>query len=137
LKILHTGPEPVRANDSDAGYDLCAKHGAVIHPKYTQLIKTGLAMEIPAGYAGFVCSRSGLALKHSVFVLNAPGIIDPAYRGDIGVVLHNSSHHSYEVMEGDRVAQLVILKVEHPFFIKTSELTDTVRGTGGFGSTGS
>lgn len=100
------------------------------------LIPTGLKMQIPEGYEIQVRPRSGLALKHSVTVLNTPGTIDSDYRGELGVILINHSHEDFIVRDGDRIAQLVLCKVERASFITTDRLDDTARGSGGFGSTG-
>lgn len=127
---------PKIATEGSAGADLCSSVDAVIYPGETKLIKTGINISIPLGYAGFVCSRSGLALKQNVFVLNAPGIVDSDYTGDVGVILHNASDDRFNVKVGDRVAQLLIVKCEHFMFNEVAELKQTDRGDGGFGSTG-
>lgn len=104
----------------------------------TKLIKTGFKWAIPPGYVGMVCSRSGLALKYGVFVLNAPGIIDSDYRGDVGVILHNTGKNPIALTNGDRVAQMVIIKTSDLPIIRAAEIdvSETTRGTNGFGSTG-
>lgn len=102
----------------------------------TVAIPTGVAIEIPRGYQGEVRPRSGLALKHGITVLNAPGTIDSSYRGEIKVILHNAGAEPYTVKSGDRIAQLVIMPVMHVRAVEVDELTDTARGAGGFGSTG-
>lgn len=127
---------PKIATQGSAGADLCATTSDVIYPGETKLVKTGINISIPLGYAGFVCSRSGLALKHGVFVLNAPGIVDSDYTGDVGVILHNSSDDRFTINSGDRIAQLLIVKCEHFMFNEVDALQDTDRGAGGFGSTG-
>lgn len=129
-----TLPEPMTA--SAAGSDLCAIEDTHLQPGERRLIKTGLAMEIPAGYVGLVCSRSGMALKHGVFVLNAPGVVDSDYRGDVGVILFNGGSSAFPIMTGDRIAQLLIMPVAQVGFMDVEELDDTERGEGGFGSTG-
>lgn len=103
---------------------------------YTYLIPCGFAMEIPPGYEAQVRSRSGLALKHQVVVMNAPGTVDSDYRGEMGVILCNFGLEGFKVMHGDRIAQMVIAKVEHPEVVITNELSETQRGAGGFGHTG-
>lgn len=128
-------PAPQQANYGDAAYDLKAIGDTVMLPGETALIHTGLKLAIPHGYCGMVCSRSGLALKRGVFVMNAPGIIDAPFRGEIGVILHNAGQVAFEVKPGDRIAQLLIVKVEHPQFV-FGVLDDTDRGAGGFGSSG-
>lgn len=130
-------PAPEQANAGDAGYDLKAIGPAIsIAPGGRALVKTGLRVAIPAGHAGLVCSRSGLALKKGVFVLNAPGIIDAGYRGEVGVILANMGDEYFDVNPGDRVAQLVFVRVEHPALV-FGIADDTERGAGGFGSTDS
>ena len=97
---------------------------------------TGIAVAIPEGYAGLVVPRSGLALRHGVGVVNAPGLIDAGYRGEIGVILVNHGSEGVEFERGERVAQLVVVAVAIPEFIEADELPPTLRGEGGFGSTG-
>lgn len=136
---------PTRGSDLAAGYDLYAIHSGVIHPGQTMLFKTGLRLEMRREgsevetkdmvFTAKVCSRSGLALKNSVFVLNAPGIIDEDYRGEIGVILHNAGDASYAVNQGDRVAQLLFEASFLPDVLEEEALSETVRGEGGFGST--
>ena len=136
MEVRYDGaPAPLQANYGDAAYDMKALGDTTIYPGETALIHTGLKMAIPHGYCGMVCSRSGLALNRGVFVLNAPGIIDATFRGEIGIILHNTGRDPFEVKPGDRIAQLLIVKVEHPQFIY-GLLGETVRGEGGFGSTG-
>jgi dUTP pyrophosphatase len=129
---------PGQAHDDDAGYDLCASEDAVIAPRGGRaLVPTGLAVAIPAGCGGFVLPRSGLALKHGVTVLNAPGLIDPQYRGELKVLLVNTDPETpYEIHRGDRIAQLVIARVEYVEWREVDGLDDTERDTFGFGSTG-
>lgn len=109
----------------------------VIYPGGRALIPTGLKIALPVGFEAQVRPRSGLALKYGITVLNTPGTIDSDYRGDLGVVLMNCSTEPFEVLQGDRIAQLVIAKHEQVQFIPVDELNETSRGTGGFGSTGS
>ena len=106
-----------------------------IYPGGRALIPTGLKMALPIGYEGMVRPRSGLALKHGITVLNTPGTIDADYRGDVGVVLINHGTEPFDVRQGDRIAQLVINKIEQVEFEIVDALDDTARGTGGFGST--
>jgi dUTP pyrophosphatase len=108
----------------------------LINPLERALIKTGLFIELPSGYEAQVRTRSGMALKKGLSVLNSPGTIDADYRGEIGVILVNISNEKQEIKDGDRVAQLVIASVEQPILIEVNELNKTPRGTGGFGSTG-
>jgi dUTP pyrophosphatase len=128
-------PRPARAGD--AGVDLCAREDATIPPAGRRvLMPTGLAVAIPDGHAGFVLPRSGLALRHGISVVNAPGLIDSGYRGELMVVLLNTDPvEAYAVSRGDRVAQLVIQKVEDIEWVEVDDLDSTDR-TGGFGHTG-
>ncbi|MHB1786235.1 MAG: dUTP diphosphatase [Acidimicrobiales bacterium] len=129
---------PAYARDGDAGADLVARHDAVIAPGGGRaLIATGIAMALPAGYAGFVQPRSGLALRHGITCLNSPGLIDSGYRDEIKVILINTDPtRPYEVKRGDRVAQLVIQAVETADFDQVEALPASERGEGGFGHTG-
>jgi dUTP pyrophosphatase len=99
-------------------------------------VGTGIALAIPAGYAGFVQPRSGLAFKHGIMVVNSPGLIDAGYRGEVRVSLYNSGREAFAVAIGERIAQLVIQRVEVPDFVAAAELPETSRGEGGFGSSG-
>jgi dUTP pyrophosphatase len=123
----------------DAGYDLRAAVNTQIDPSGGRaLVPTGIAVAIPPGYAGFVLPRSGLALNHGVTCLNTPGLIDSQYRGEVKVLLVNTDPtHPYEVQRGDRIAQLVVQKVEAIDWIAVDELDATQRDSFGFGSTGS
>lgn len=128
---------PVRAHDDDAGLDLCALDGFTLKPGERALISTGLAIALPAGTVGLVVPRSGLAAKHGLTVVNAPGIIDAGYRGEIRVILLNTDgNDAIEVAAGERIAQLVVQQVEIPAVVEVDELPATSRGEGGFGSTG-
>jgi len=129
---------PVQAHDDDAGYDLCAREDARIAAGGGRvLIPTGLAVAIPPGYAGLVLPRSGLAMKHGITLLNTPGLIDPQYRGELKVLLVNTDPETpYDVQRGDRIAQLVIQKVEYVEWLEVDALDETARDTFGFGSTG-
>jgi len=129
---------PAQAHDDDAGYDLCAREDTRIDANGGRaLVPTGLAVAIPSGCAGLVLPRSGLAMKHGVTVLNAPGLIDPQYRGELKVLLVNTDPEaSYAIRRGDRIAQLVIQKVEYVEWVEVDQLDETRRDTFGFGSTG-
>ncbi len=130
---------PTYGSEYAAGADLYACINEEVHfaPGETKLIKTGLAMEIPAGYAGLIYARSGLASKKGLAPANKVGVIDADYRGEIMVALHNHSTVSVSIEPQERIAQLVITPYLTAHFEETQELSDTVRGTGGFGSTGS
>jgi dUTP pyrophosphatase len=131
-------PLPAYARPGDAGCDLLAREGATLAAGGGRaLVPTGIALAIPEGYAGFVQPRSGLALKHGVTCLNTPGLIDAGYRDELRVLLVNTDPtDAYEVQRGDRIAQLVIQRVEHVEFRPVDELPPSPRGTGGFGHTG-
>jgi dUTP pyrophosphatase len=131
-------PLPARQHGDDAGYDLVAREDARLAPAGGRaIIPTGIAVAIPAGYAGFVQPRSGLALRHGVTVLNSPGLVDAGYRDELRVILVNLDPvEEFTVRRGDRIAQLVIQRVETPELLVVDALDDTDRGLGGFGSTG-
>jgi dUTP pyrophosphatase len=131
-------PLPSYAHDGDAGVDLVAREDATLAPGGGRaLVPTGIALALPNGYAGFVQPRSGLALKHGVTCLNTPGLVDSGYRGELKVLLVNTDPGSdYKVEVGDRIAQMVIQRVEQATFERVDELDDHQRGEGGFGSTG-
>lgn len=131
-------PLPSYGREHDAGADLVAGEDVTLAPSGGRaLVGTGLAVAIPEGYAGFVQPRSGLALGHGVTCLNTPGLIDSGYRDELRVLLVNTDPElAYEVHRGDRIAQLVIQRVERAAFTVTSELPPSERGSGGFGSTG-
>jgi dUTP pyrophosphatase len=129
---------PTRAYPGDAGLDLHALEGAVLEPGERASIATGIAVEIPEGQAGLVLPRSGLAARHGIAVVNAPGLIDAGYRGEIKVLLLNTDRAgAFTVAPGDRIAQLVLVRVETPEVVEAQELAISERGIGGFGSTGS
>jgi dUTP pyrophosphatase len=129
---------PSRHHRGDAGYDLCARAEARLTPAGGRaLVPTGIAIAIPEGYAGFVQPRSGLALRHGVTCLNTPGLIDAGYRDEISVLLVNLDPRlAFDVLPGDRIAQLVIQRVHEVEWDEVESLDDTARGTGGWGSTG-
>lgn len=127
---------PQYATEASAGVDLCSIDDAVVLPGKRLLIHTGLAIALPVGYEAQVRPRSGLALKKGITVLNSPGTIDADYRGEIGVILLNTSDTSFEIKVGDRIAQMVIKKHERAEWEEVEELSTTTRGEGGFGSTG-
>ena len=127
---------PVRAHAGDAGADLFAIEEMLIPPGERRDVGTGLAVAIPSGYAGFVQPRSGLAFKHGIMVVNSPGLIDAGYRGEVRVSLYNSASEPFVIKAGERIAQLVVQKVEEPGFVECAELPESSRGKGGFGSSG-
>ena len=140
MKILFTlddgATAPTRAHDTDAGLDLYALHPANIPPGGRELISTGVHVSIPPGYVGMICPRSGLAHKHGLTVLNAPGIIDAGYTGEIKVNLHNTDCMAQYVDAGDRIAQLVIAPIPDAHLVQVDTLDTTERGSNGHGSTG-
>ena len=127
---------PAYAHDGDAGLDLHAAHDVTLEGKGRALVATGLAVAIPAGFAGLVLPRSGLARTHGVTVLNTPGLVDSGYRGELKVLLVNHGETPVTLQRGERVAQLVIQRVERAELVEVSELPTSERGAGGFGSTG-
>jgi dUTP pyrophosphatase len=140
VRRLDAGLElPVAQHPDDAGYDLYAAVDARLDPAGGRaLVPTGIAVAIPSGHAGFVLPRSGLALNHGVTCLNTPGLIDPLYRGEVKVLLVNTDPaRAYELRRGDRIAQLVVQKVEMIEWVEVDELDVTRRDSFGFGSTGS
>lgn len=137
-KLNPLATPPTRANSTDAGLDLYSAQNVVIPPRSRLLVSTGIAVAIPVGLVGSIRPRSSLAAKYGVTVLNAPGTIDSGYRGEVKVLLYNTSTYYYEVELGDRIAQLVCEYVALPTPLEVDELPEAVdqRGTGGFGSTG-
>ena len=129
-------PLPEYARDGDAGMDICASEDVRLKAFNWAVVPTGLYLEIPEGYEVQIRSRSGLAAKHGICVLNSPGTIDSGYRGEIKVILHNHDHHTYEVKKGERIAQMVLAPVTTATLKEVAELSDSERGAGGLGSTG-
>lgn len=140
IKIINESahPLPKYETHASAGMDLRANltESIVLKPLERTLVKTGLFIELPLGYEAQVRPRSGLALKKGITVLNTPGTIDADYRGEIGVILINLSNEDFIIENGERIAQLIIAKYEQAELIEVSQLSETQRGTGGFGSTG-
>lgn len=130
-------PVPSYAHEGDAGLDLFAAESVTIAPFERALVPTGIAVAIPAGHAGFVQPRSGLALRTGLTFVNTPGLIDAHYRGEIKLIAVNLDPVTpIQISRGDKVAQLVVQRVEHAVLVEVPELDETVRGEGGFGSTG-
>ncbi|MGO1628983.1 dUTP diphosphatase [Microbacterium sp.] len=128
---------PQYAHRNDAGADLVAAESVRLEPGERALVGTGVRIALPDGYAAFVMPRSGLAVKHGITIVNAPGTIDAGYRGEIRVALLNTDRREpYDIAEGDRIAQLVLMPVVQARFLPVEELPDSERGDGGFGSTG-
>lgn len=135
LRLTNDATLPSKATVGSAGYDLYAAEDMWVHPCSTALIKTDIALELPEGYEAQIRSRSGLA-KRGITVANSPGTIDADYRGPIGVLIHNSTAASFIISKGDRIAQMVIQRVPEAALVEVTELSNTDRGTGGFGSSG-
>jgi dUTP diphosphatase len=129
-------PLPRYARDGDAGLDLHASETCTLEPGARGTVRTGLALAIPDGHAGLVLPRSGLARRDGVTVLNAPGLIDAGYRGELLVLLVNHGNAAVTIARGDRIAQLVIQRIERVELSEVLELPESERGAGGFGSTG-
>ena len=128
---------PRRAHPGDAGYDLCALEALTLGPGERAMVRTGVAVELPAGHAGWVVPRSGLAARHGIALVNAPGLIDAGYRGEVRVLLLNTDREApFEVRPGERIAQLVVAAVAAPEVVEVDGLAPSPRGEGGFGSTG-
>ena len=139
VRRLHPDAQmPAGAYDGDAGLDLASVEEAVLAPGERRTVATGLAVAIPAGHAGFVQPRSGLASRRGITVVNSPGLIDPNYRGEVRVILHNSGGEPYEAQAGDRIAQLLLVRYWAPTLATVDELPPSpdARGEAGFGSSG-
>ena len=131
------GRTPAQAHEHDAGFDLFAAEQARIPPGERVSIGTGIAVAIPEGHAGLVLPRSGLAARHGIALVNAPGLIDAGYRGELRVLLLNTDRErAFEVAPGDRIAQLILAPIAAPEFAESESLPGTARGHAGFGSTG-
>ena len=130
-------PLPVYAKGEDAGADITTRIDFTLKPGERRLIPTGISIALPDGYAAFVHPRSGLAIKHGVTMVNAPGTVDAGYRGELQcIMINHDPSESITFAKGDRIAQLVIQKVERAEFVEVDHLPGSGRGTGGFGSTG-
>ncbi len=138
LRLDDRATLPRRAYPGDAGLDLHALEPRVLHPGERAAVRTGIAVEIPDGEAGLVLPRSGLAARHGIALVNAPGLIDAGYRGEIRILLLNTDRaESFAIAAGDRIAQLVLVRVQTPEVIEVEALAGSDRGAGGFGSSGS
>jgi dUTP pyrophosphatase len=136
-KLSDKATLPTRAHDDDAGLDLYAAEEKRIAPGARDSVGTGLAMAIPDGLAGLVLPRSGLALKHGVTLVNSPGLIDPGYRGEVRVLLMNTDQTmEFHCRPGDRIAQLLLVPIATASPMQADELDSSIRGSGGFGSSG-
>jgi dUTP diphosphatase len=138
FQVLHADARlPAAAHEHDAGLDLRSVEARTIEPGDRALVPVGLAVEIPPGHAGLVIPRSGLAARHGITILNAPGLVDAGYRGELQVALLNTDRaEPFAIAVGDRIAQLVIVAIPEVQPVQASELSGTARGESGFGSTG-
>lgn len=137
IRVDPTVPLPAYAHPGDAGADLVTTVDLHLQPGERALVPTGVAIAVPAGYAAFVHPRSGLAARCGVSIVNAPGTIDAGYRGEVSVLLVNHDRvHPVRLRRGDRVAQLVVQRVERAEFVEVEHLPESPRGSGGYGSTG-
>jgi dUTP pyrophosphatase len=137
IEVLFSGTLPVYAHPGDAGADLVSTDDVVLAPGERATVGTGLKIALPNGYVGFVVPRSGLAMKHGITIVNAPGTVDAGYRGEIRVTLLNTdAAESYAIAVGDRIAQLIVMAVPSVRFVEVERLPGSDRGEGGFGSTG-
>jgi dUTP pyrophosphatase len=137
VKLSGKATLPTRAHDNDAGLDLYAAESARLAPGARVSVGTGLAVQIPEGVGGLVLPRSGMAIKHGVTLVNAPGLIDPGYRGEVRVLLLNTDPSvEFQITSGDRIAQLLLVPVVHATPLNAEALDNSTRGEGGFGSTG-
>lgn len=137
IEVLFSGTLPVYAHPGDAGADLVSTDDVVLAPGERATVGTGLKIALPNGYVGFVVPRSGLAMRHGITIVNAPGTVDAGYRGELRVTLLNTdTHESYAIAAGDRIAQLIVMAVPQVRFIEVERLPGSDRGEGGFGSTG-
>ena len=134
-KLDPTALLPVKQSAGAAGFDLYANETTVVRTGENKLIKTGFSLELPPGFEAQIRSRSGLALKNKVFVLNSPGTIDEDYRGEVGVILMNLGDNDFSIKKGARIAQMIISELPSVILEEVVELTETPRGEGGFGST--
>ena len=136
-RLSEAARPPAQAHDGDAGFDLYAAESATIAPGERASVGTAIAVAIPEGLAGLVVPRSGIAVRHGISLVNAPGLIDAGYRGELRVLLLNTDRDEpFRVDPGDRIAQLVLVKVEAPRLEESKTLDETTRGAGGFGSSG-
>ena len=139
IKVKRLDPDlpiPRKATDGSSGFDIYSRVDQVINPGEFKGIPAGIVLEIPKGYEVQVRPRSGLALKHGIGILNSPGTIDSDYRGEVVVILFNLSKEPFGVKKGDRIAQIVPVKLPEVKLVEADNLTETSRGSGGFGSTG-
>ncbi len=128
--------KPTKAHPDDAAFDIKARVDLELTPGRSQLVPTGLFIELPPGFEAQIRPRSGLALKHDLTLTNSPGTIDAGYRGEVGIIMYNHGAGSFHIKRGERIAQMVIAELPEVIFAYTPNLSETTRGAGGFGSTG-
>jgi dUTP pyrophosphatase len=137
VRVLVTGQPPRYAQPGDAGMDLSSSVDITLEPGARALVPTGVSIALPEGYVGLVTPRSGLALKHGISMVNAPGVIDAGYRGEIGLILWNADQgEAFTISAGDRIGQLLVMPISHAVMTAVDSLPGSTRGRGGFGSTG-
>lgn len=127
---------PAKAHSDDAAYDLRARTDMTVPVNQSTLVPTGLFIELPVNYEAQIRPRSGLALKHNITLTNSPGTIDAGYRGEVGVIMFNHGPNEFTIRRGDRIAQMVIAKLPEVELLQVENLSESQRGSGGFGSTG-
>jgi dUTP pyrophosphatase len=135
-KVAPNAITPRRATSGSGGYDLFSTQDVTLRPGASYAVGTGIEMEIPSGYVGLICPKSGLAANFATTVLNGPGVIDPDYRGEVKAIMINEGEQPKRFAPGDKVAQILFVETEEVEFEEVAELSSTERGTGGFGSTG-
>ena len=138
IKVLDGCEElfPRKAHDDDAAYDLRSRVDMELEPQISTLVPAGFKIELPIGFEAQIRPRSGLALKSNLMLTNSPGTVDAGYRGEVGVIMFNAGREKFAIKRGDRIAQMVIAKLPEVELIAVDELGETLRGDGGFGSTG-
>ncbi len=136
VKLDKTLPTPFYAHHGDAGMDVYSAVELLLNPGERAIVPTGLKIAIPYGFEVQIRPRSGLAAKHGISIVNAPGTIDHQYRGELGIIMINHGKESFSIKKGERVAQMVFNKIEFAYLEEVEELSSTERGAGGFGSTG-
>ena len=136
MKVDNMAYLPRYQTQGSSGFDFHALEDVELPPHATRLIRTGLAFSLPCNLELQIRSRSSLSLNHGVIVLNAPATIDSDYRGEVKIILHNISNEQFNIKHGDRIAQGVVSKIQRPFLLNVTDLDETERGDGGFGSTG-
>ena len=138
IKVLEGCEElfPRKAHDDDAAYDLRSRVDMELEPQISTLVPAGFKIELPVGFEAQIRPRSGLALKSNLMLTNSPGTVDAGYRGEVGVIMFNAGREKFAIKRGDRIAQMVIAKLPEVELIAVDELGETLRGDGGFGSTG-